>query len=131
MKEPVPLFAFIIKVSILKSKISIYRRAEGKRVPEGLVVFKKHSKYLKPRSSRAEVEGDTTSDSGGSDPVACRLPPPPPCSSALLFFMWEHTWSQPLFELGFSLVISWNKKKEKTNTANQFGKYSSTRFQSV
>ena len=36
LKEPIPLFAFIIKVLIIKFEVSIYRRAEGKRVAEDL-----------------------------------------------------------------------------------------------
>lgn len=131
LKEPMPLFAFIIKVLILKSKVSIYMRAEGKKVAEGLVVSKKHSEYLELHSSRAEVEGEATSDAGCPAPVPCPLPPPPPCSSARLLSLWEHTWSPPLLEPRFWLMIQWNKKKEKTNTANQFGKYPSTRFQNV
>lgn len=59
LKEPMPLFVFIINVLILKSKAGIYRHAEGKKVAKGLVVFKEYTKYLKLHLSTADVEGSS------------------------------------------------------------------------
>ena len=60
---PMPLLALIIKVLILKSKVSIYRCAEYNKVAKGLIVFKKKKKKNKTQQifkialGRAEVEG--------------------------------------------------------------------------
>lgn len=63
-----PLLALIIKVLILKSKVSIYRCAEDNKVAKGLIVFKKkqkHNKYLKLTSAEQRLKdaaGDNSSD---------------------------------------------------------------------